>query len=59
MTEYKRTLSDELNWNQIEQLHNATTGLSRQSFEIKKICLTLEIASLTLIAKFLGACRTL
>jgi hypothetical protein len=53
MTEYRRTLPDELNWIQIEQLHNATRGLSKQSFEIKKICLTLEIATLTLIAKFL------
>lgn len=54
MTEYKRTFLDELNWNQIEQLHNATAALSKQSFEIKKICLTLEVASLTLIAKFLN-----
>jgi len=52
MSTYERSLPDELNWNQINQLHNATSVLSKQSFEIKKICLTLEIASLTLMAKF-------
>lgn len=48
------SLSDRLSFNLIDQLHNATISLSKQSFEIKKICLTIEVASLTLIAQFVS-----
>lgn len=35
-------------------MHNATLGLSKQCFELKKICLTIEIAIITIIAKFVN-----
>lgn len=47
---------DSLDMENIRQLHNATLALSNQSFEIKKLCVTLYIAfltfSLTLSTKF-------
>ena len=32
---------------QIDQLHNATLNISKQCFEIKKLCLTIEVTTLT------------
>lgn len=49
---YEKTLADELDWNTINQLHSATLNISNQSFEIKKLCVTIEIAVLAFIAKF-------
>lgn len=41
-------LEDELNRMQIDQLHNATLNFSNNSLETKKLCVTAEIASVTL-----------
>ena len=43
-------LEDEFNKSNIEQLHKVVLNFSGQSFEIKKMCVTVEIAALTLIA---------
>ena len=38
--------------NQIDQLHNATLNISKQCFEIKKLCLTIELTALTFTLNF-------
>jgi hypothetical protein len=48
-------IEDNLTWKTMDQLHNATSNFSKQSFEIKKICLTLEVAALTLIGNFVNS----
>jgi hypothetical protein len=52
--DYAETPIDELTWKTISQLHNATSNFSKQSFEIKKVCLTVEVAALTLIGNFVN-----
>lgn len=41
MDEYKKSLIDTINWNDIEQLHASVLEISKQCFEYKKICVTL------------------
>lgn len=48
-------VKDNLTWKTMDQLHNATSNFSKQSFEIKKVCLTVEIAALTLIGNFVSS----
>lgn len=43
------TIEDSLNLKQIDQLHNATLNFSNNSLETKKLCVTAEIASITLL----------
>lgn len=45
----KFTIEDSLNRMQIDQLHNATLNFSKNSLETKKLCVTAEIASVTLL----------
>lgn len=45
----KIAVEDSLNRMYIEQLHNATLNFSKTSLEIKKLCVTVEITSVTLI----------
>lgn len=50
--DYSATPADDLTWKTIDQLHNATSNFSKQSFDIKKVCLTVEVAAMTLIGNF-------
>lgn len=43
-----------LDKNLIDQLHNATLNMSKQCFEIKKICLTIELTVLTFVLNFVS-----
>ncbi|MBM6722970.1 hypothetical protein, partial [Pseudoflavonifractor phocaeensis] len=43
------TIEDSLNQKQIDQLHNATLNFSNNSLETKKLCVTAEIASVTIL----------
>lgn len=43
-------IMDDFSKSNIEQLHKVVLNFSSQSFEIKKLCVTVEIAALTLIA---------
>jgi len=47
-----REIKDQIDWKTIDQLHAATIEFSRNCSNIKKICVTLLIASCTLLAKF-------
>ena len=40
---------DELSWDTIHQLHSAISNFSKQSFDIKKLFITVVISALTLI----------
>lgn len=50
--DYTSSPEDVLTIKKIDQLHNATSMFSKQSFEIKKVFLTIEVAALTLISNF-------
>lgn len=39
--EYKRTATDEIDWVEVEQLHDATIKISQNCFEFKKLCIAL------------------
>lgn len=39
--EYKRTATDEIDWVEVEQLHDATLKISQNCFEFKKLCIAL------------------
>lgn len=43
------TIEDSLSLKQIDQLHNATLNFSNNSLEAKKLCVTAEIAAVTLL----------
>lgn len=45
-------IKDQIDWKTVDQLHAATLEFSRNCSNIKKICVTLLIASCTLLAKF-------
>ncbi|WP_353777862.1 hypothetical protein [Winogradskyella sp. 3972H.M.0a.05] len=45
-------IKDQIDWKVIDQLHAATIEFSRNCSNIKKICVTLLIATCTLLAKF-------
>lgn len=51
MKEYKKSCEDEIDWNSINQLHEATLQLSKSCFEFKKICVGLIGASLAVLVK--------
>lgn len=40
---------DKLNWNNINQLHDAISNFSKQSFDIKKLWITIEVSIVTLL----------
>lgn len=46
------TIEDSLNRMQIDQLHNATLNFSNNSLETKKLCVTAQIASVTILVGF-------
>ncbi|MCD9498408.1 hypothetical protein [Photobacterium carnosum] len=39
--EYKRTAADEMDWVEVNQLHEATLKISQNCFEFKKLCVAL------------------
>ena len=41
MNEYKKSCKDEIHWNKISQLHEATLQISNSCFEFKKLCVAL------------------
>ncbi|WP_337228479.1 hypothetical protein [Proteus faecis] len=51
MEEYKKSCEDELDWEIINQLHEATLQMSKSCFEFKKICVGLIGATLAILAK--------
>ena len=46
----RKEIQDKLNWDNINQLHNAVSNFSRQSFDIKKLWITVEISLITLLS---------
>ncbi len=53
-TKYERSLEDELDWSLLDQLHRATLQTGTFCFRTKQICVTVEIAVVGLLARFLG-----
>lgn len=49
--EYKRSCEDELDWSQVEQLHEATLQISNSCFEFKKLCVGLIGVALAILTK--------
>lgn len=48
----KAKLENSLDSQKVEQLHKAVLGLSTQSFELKKLCVTIEVSACTLAVTF-------
>lgn len=44
-----KEIQDKLSWNKINQLHEAVSNFSKQSFDIKKLWITVEISAMTLL----------
>ena len=40
---------DKLSWDKIHQLHEAVSNFSKQSFDIKKLWITVEVSAITLM----------
>ena len=55
MSEYKRSCKDEINWNKISQLHEATLQISNSCFEFKKLCVSLIGISVIVLGKIMGS----
>lgn len=51
MSEYKRTLEDELDWSLLNQLHNVVLQTSTFCFRTKQICLTVDVAVVGVLLK--------
>jgi hypothetical protein len=51
MSEYKKNCKDEIYWNEVNQLHEATLQISKSCFEYKKLCVGLIGASLIVLGK--------
>jgi len=49
MTEYKRTVEDELDWSLLNQLHSVVLQIGTFCFRTKQVCLTVLIAVLGII----------
>jgi len=51
----KDEIEDSLNRVHIDQLHNAVLEFNKQSFDVKKLCITVEISAFTLVVTlFMG-----
>lgn len=42
-------INDKIIWNNINQLHDAVSNFSKQSFDIKKLWITVEVSAVTLM----------
>ncbi len=51
MSEYKKNCKDEIYWNEVNQLHEATLQISKSCFEFKKLCIGLIGVSMVLLGK--------
>lgn len=49
--EYKKNCVDEIDWTEINQLHEATLQISKSCFEYKKICVGLLGATIAVLVK--------
>ena len=45
----KNDTKDKLSWDKINQLHEAVSNFSKQSFDIKKLWITVEVSAITLM----------
>lgn len=45
----KNDTQDQLSWDKIRQLHEAVSNFSKQSFDIKKLWITVEVSAITLM----------
>lgn len=54
MNEYKKSCKDEIHWNKISQLHEATLQISNSCFEFKKLCVALIGISIVALGKLMG-----
>lgn len=45
----KNDTQDQLSWDKIHQLHEAVSNFSKQSFDIKKLWITVEVSAITLM----------
>lgn len=54
MSDYKKSIEDEVDWKIIDQLHNATNNFSSYSLEFKKIYFIILGISIPLIFKLSG-----
>ena len=45
----KNDTKDKLSWDKIHQLHEAVSNFSKQSFDIKKLWITVEVSAITLM----------
>ena len=50
--DYERPCEDELDWKDVDQLHQATLQISKSCFEYKKLCISFLGVSTALIVKF-------
>lgn len=50
--DYERTCEDELDWKDVDQLHQATLQISKSCFEYKKLCISFLGVSTALLVKF-------
>lgn len=44
-----KDIKDKLSWDKIRQLHEAVSNFSKQSFDIKKLWITVEVSAITLM----------
>ena len=50
--DYERTCEDELDWKDVDQLHQATLQISKSCFDYKKLCISFLGVSTAIIVKF-------
>ena len=50
--ENKQAVADEIDWKIVDQLHDATSRISNDCFEYKKLCIAVVAAVVALMVKF-------
>ena len=50
--EYKTSCEDELDWKDVDQLHQAILQISKSCFEYKKLCVGFLGIAIALVVKF-------
>ena len=50
--DYERTCEDELDWKDVDQLHQATLQISKSCFDYKKLCISFLGVSTAIMVKF-------
>ena len=54
LPKYERTFEDELDWNLVDQLHSVVLQIGTFCFRTKQVCVTVEIAVIGILARFMG-----